>query len=665
MKRRAERTAHMKSIQTAQPSPSRPYDCPRLRDSLTALNEYATEFKPRVWSHEVTILIVQYTIIIMMVFHLPLTTACGLVSYLSRAPTFLQPKVARWLDKSELDWKPPEPRGAAAEKYKRADRVNVEWTDQLKEQLIAWMNDMAREGRMVTARLVQSYLKEQLKAFISARRIRRQLRIWKFGYARGIEVAVVNERAHEQLIAKYIVHYARARQLEQQGSHVIVYTDESYCFNNHAETHSWFPPGSNHHVHRSRRAGRYVIFHAMTRHGLLTHKTSPDDSDLRVSTVNAEYIYPVDTKKKGDKNTVPAFSTTVDGCLDKSATKEDYHGYINNDMWLTWLNHRLLPAFEASFPGKKMILCMDNAQYHKPRPPGYICVSRMRKADLLQAMQQYHLTPEKTTCKVMKLALRAHLMQNSDKTPSITHELMYKHGHKLLWTPPFEPGPQPIERIWGQVKGCVARMYSVGRKMDETLTHLHHALYTHQYGDVSKTGLAFGVTCAHCRGSIERSETWINRYITEHSHLLQGTIDDLRYLSTLLPRNSTSDGSMSAQAQQEQEWREDEEAEQFSALTNGEVDEEEEAEERAAIARSFLKLKDRRRAPPFRRIELTGFGDDELADEVVEAAEAAEAEAASNDDTERLVLRLKRRNVDGSLLVVEGEPGVRRRLQLR
>ena len=65
---------------------------------------------------------------------------------------------------------------------------------------------------------------------------------------------------------------------------------------------------------------------------------SERDGDLTQSTVNAAYLYPVDTDKKGDKNTTPHFTycETPDVMMNKAALKEDYHGYINDKLWLHW-----------------------------------------------------------------------------------------------------------------------------------------------------------------------------------------------------------------------------------------------------------------------------------------------------------------------------------------
>ena len=45
----------------------------------------------------------------------------------------------------------------------------------------------------------------------------------------------------------------------------------------------------------------------------------------------------------------------------------DYHDNMNSDMFMKWVEQRLVPTFEAQFPGKKMILIADNAPYHHKR----------------------------------------------------------------------------------------------------------------------------------------------------------------------------------------------------------------------------------------------------------------------------------------------------------
>ena len=40
----------------------------------------------------------------------------------------------------------------------------------------------------------------------------------------------------------------------------------------------------------------------------------------------------------------------------------DYHNNMDADMFMIWVKNRLVPAFQARYPGKKMILVLDNVR---------------------------------------------------------------------------------------------------------------------------------------------------------------------------------------------------------------------------------------------------------------------------------------------------------------
>ena len=42
-------------------------------------------------------------------------------------------------------------------------------------------------------------------------------------------------------------------------------------------------------------------------------------------------------------------------------SKGDYHDSMNDKNFAEWVDERLVPTFEAKFPGKRMILVLDNA----------------------------------------------------------------------------------------------------------------------------------------------------------------------------------------------------------------------------------------------------------------------------------------------------------------
>ena len=72
----------------------------------------------------------------------------------------------------------------------------------------------------------------------------------------------------------------------------------------------WFREGKVPTVDRTRRTGRHVIIHAITKDGLLCASRCDADSDLSVQTENAEYIYEVETEKKEDNPTHETITDT-------------------------------------------------------------------------------------------------------------------------------------------------------------------------------------------------------------------------------------------------------------------------------------------------------------------------------------------------------------------
>ena len=155
--------------------------------------------------------------------------------------------------------------------------------------------------------------------------------------------------------------------------------------------------GSNR-IARAKRRGRLIIFHAITKDGLLTHARSEDDGNLNISTTNAEYVYhivPQKTTQPTNKRSA-ALATVITPCEDSVSTlkdkkddKEDYHGNIGTEMWMTWLENRLIPAFKSKYPHHKMILVMDNASYHNAHEDGWVTPSAMNKEQLVKAFDKY------------------------------------------------------------------------------------------------------------------------------------------------------------------------------------------------------------------------------------------------------------------------------------
>lgn len=85
--------------------------------------------------------------------------------------------------------------------------------------------------------------------------------------------------------------------------------------------------------------------------------------------------------------------------------------------------------------------------------------------------------------------------------------------HQLLFTPPYESESQMIEKLWGKVKGFVAKEDHIKR----TPTQLRADILTGLYGD-ERFG---GITAADCQGYIKHALGTANAWVAD-SKVLSG-----------------------------------------------------------------------------------------------------------------------------------------------
>ena len=272
-------------------------------------------------------------------------------------------------------------------------------------------------------------------------------------------------------VAKYLVQYSEAKKKEAAGSHVIVYTDESYIHSNHAPTMGWIMPGQEPVIERDKRVGRLIMFHAITKDGLLVDQRNvTSDGVLAEVRTTAEYVYAIDTKANDRAVSESAVTAT-----DKVDDKELYHGNIDTDMWMAWLHNRLVPAFTAFYshrhPPPKMILVMDNASYHNPAHADWKPSSALSKEEAgavliangitafsykrkdgtkhLFTQQQYQLLPSRGGPYASELQQRVRALHR--RRPELvltrTRRIFAERGWDLVFTPPLAPELQPIERV--------------------------------------------------------------------------------------------------------------------------------------------------------------------------------------------------------------------------
>ena len=211
---------------------------------------------------------------------------------------------------------------------------------------------------------------------------------------------------------------------------------------------------------------------------------------------------------------------------------KDYHKNMDGDAFEQWLDKRLIPAFEALYPGKKMILIMDNASYHHqlstefyPKGVTPKTASKGQNAHVLRMLgirsikivikgvEMNFEVPEEEPrnfadhrlgvagakaptsgesgtvyCRAgpgggpsSKELANAVLKLGKTTHPQILDsrvERMFKEkGWKIIWTPPYCPKFQPIELVWGMGKQRAAALHSKGRNLKTTREHLRRGWY--------------------------------------------------------------------------------------------------------------------------------------------------------------------------------------------
>jgi hypothetical protein len=120
----------------------------------------------------------------------------------------------------------------------------------------------------------------------------------------------------------------------------------------------------------------------------------------------------------------------------------------------------------------------------------------------------------------MKTELTTYLRAHPSINRTLIRQHFDKHGHQLLYTPPYQPNLQPIEMVWAYTKNYVARQYQPRRSM----TLLQEDVMKGFYGDGK---LHAGMTEALAKDIIGHAIKYCNTQI-EEDDALDGTMDDLK-----------------------------------------------------------------------------------------------------------------------------------------
>jgi transposase len=207
-------------------------------------------------------------------------------------------------------------------------------------------------------------------------------------------------------------------------------------------------------------------------------------------------------------------------------------------------------------------MCWITASYHPHRGADWVNVHRMNKAQMAaklielgvthvsvqrqkkgtQTMESFQFAADSfarrggrfaPTRDELKAELQAYLRAHPETNRTEVAKLMAQHKHELIYTPPYLPGVQPIERLWAYVKNHVASQYRTGRTMRDLIRQTHQGFY----GDSKKHA---GVNAQLCASVVEHSHSFCNHLI-EQDDALSGSIDDLSTDSQPTPADVDED----------------------------------------------------------------------------------------------------------------------------
>ena len=129
----------------------------------------------------------------------------------------------------------------------------------------------------------------------------------------------------------------------------------------------------------------------------------------------------------------------------KSSTG-DYHTEMNAANFMKWLQEMLIPNLPV-----KCLLVMDNAAYHNvqvDRCP----TTATRKAEIQGWLQRHGIQYDAKMLKAESLQL---CKQHKQAPKYVVDEVLRRHGHEAIRLSPYHADLNPIELIWGNLKGTL------------------------------------------------------------------------------------------------------------------------------------------------------------------------------------------------------------------
>ena len=369
----------------------------------------------------------------------------------------------------------------------------------------------------LNATMIAGELQKELGVQTTTRTVQRWMHALGYSWQKKNYVGGMKPAAKNVRIRQFIMEYAAALKEEADGNAIVVYVDESYIHSHTAKKMGWFQLHDTS-VNGDADGKRLIILHAMTDSKLLAVADAISTNWMNEMALTAELVF--------------------EEVLEDGQDGADYHNTMTGPKFVSWLRNRLIHTFKHLFPGKKMILVMDNASYHKARDETWVSAgasqSKTQLADRLIALEVEKLTTVRSAggSRVVpsylfhssigeggpsKEDLQAAVQKWLDAHPghnrTIVEQIMDAEGFSIVYTPPFCPDVQPIELLWGKIKGSVAAQSTHNRSITETRTQTEDAFAA--------------ITFTFCNEVVRHCHDWID------SWLQTDAAEDLKQCGTL------------------------------------------------------------------------------------------------------------------------------------
>lgn len=306
------------------------------------------------------------------------------------------------------------------------------------EEIMLYNNE---HGEINTVRRTMKRLEDSYHIKVSYSVLLRDIHALRFKYGKGIRRNILHDSPTNVLYREVYVNERLANINGRFNPDLPeVFLDESYCHVDHSTGRTWVRPRGV--VNESGRKPMLVIFSAFI--------VFKEGHGRRAEIIkDSVCVWPVDGGK---------------------STYTDYHGYFNAEKF----EHLFEVICSAVQPYGPCIFHMDGASYHKRRT-NPVPTSSYKKSEIINWFLQNNilLRTNDQRCKPPTKKVLLQAIKDMRIRPQFAcYDIATRYGHRVLFTPPYHPEVQPIEKVWAVVKNPIA----YNPDPNETTAHLRDKL---------------------------------------------------------------------------------------------------------------------------------------------------------------------------------------------